>query len=111
MPEQSSQQFKVGNLTIHRIVEQEEPFFDPLFFFPKLSPELLAENMSWMQPRYIDPKTGKLVLCIQSYLVQTPHHNILIDTCVGNHKPRPTRPFSSRVFQPVWSTCKCVHMT
>src|SRR6202000_829697 len=29
----------------------------------------------------------------QSYLVQTPHHNILIDSCVGNHKPRPTRPF------------------
>ena len=85
--------FAVGNLTIHRIVEQEEPFFDPLFFFPKLTPELLAENQSWMQPRYIDPKTGKLVLCIQSYLVQTPHHNILIDTCVGNHKPRPARPF------------------
>jgi glyoxylase-like metal-dependent hydrolase (beta-lactamase superfamily II) len=34
-----------------------------------------------------------LVLCIQSYLVQTPHHNILIDTCVGNHKPRPARAF------------------
>lgn len=30
---------------------------------------------------------------IQSYLVQTPHHNILVDSCVGNHKPRPTRPF------------------
>jgi glyoxylase-like metal-dependent hydrolase (beta-lactamase superfamily II) len=25
--------------------------------------------------------------------VQTPHHTILIDSCVGNHKPRPTRPF------------------
>jgi glyoxylase-like metal-dependent hydrolase (beta-lactamase superfamily II) len=33
------------------------------------------------------------VLCIQSYLVQTPDHNILIDTCVGNHKPRPNRAF------------------
>ena len=85
--------FKIGNLTIHRIVEQEEPFFDPHFFFPKLTPEVLAENLSWLQPRYIDPKTGKLVLCIQSYLVQTPHHNIMIDTCVGNHKPRPARPF------------------
>ena len=38
--------FAVGNLTIHRIVEQEEPFFDPLFFFPKLSPDLLEENRS-----------------------------------------------------------------
>jgi glyoxylase-like metal-dependent hydrolase (beta-lactamase superfamily II) len=24
--------------------------------------------------------------------VRTPHHNILIDACVGNHKPRPSRP-------------------
>ena len=30
---------------------------------------------------------------MQSYLVRTPHHTILVDSCVGNHKPRPTRPF------------------
>ena len=39
------------------------------------------------------PATGKVVLCVQSYLVRTPHHTILVDSCVGNHKPRPTRPF------------------
>ena len=33
------------------------------------------------------------MLCVQSYLVRTPHHTILVDSCVGNHKPRPTRPF------------------
>ena len=33
------------------------------------------------------------MLCIQSYIVRTPHHTILVDSCVGNHKPRPTRPF------------------
>ena len=83
----------LGNISIQRIVEQEEPFFDPLFFFPTLTKELLEENRSWMEPRFIDKATGKLVLCIQSYLVRTPHHNILVDTCVGNHKPRPHRPF------------------
>lgn len=83
----------VGDISIQRIVEQEAPFFDPMFFFPKLTKEVLEENRSWMQPRFIDPATGKLVLCIQSYVVRTKHHNILIDTCVGNHKPRPARPF------------------
>ena len=33
-----------------------------------------------------------LILCFQSYVVKTPHHNILIDSCIGNDKPRPTRP-------------------
>ena len=38
-------------------------------------------------------KDDKLILCIQSYIVRTPHHVILIDPCVGNHKPRPALPF------------------
>jgi glyoxylase-like metal-dependent hydrolase (beta-lactamase superfamily II) len=33
-----------------------------------------------------------LILCFQSYIVKTPHHTILIDSCIGNDKPRPTRP-------------------
>ena len=84
--------FKVGNLTIHRIVEQEGPFFDALTFFPKMSKEILAENRAWLQPRHLDAQ-DKIMLCIQSYIVQTPTQNIMIDTCVGNHKERPTRPF------------------
>ena len=86
-------QFKVGDTSIHRVVESEAPIFDPFFFFPDLKPEILDQNRSWLEPRYIDPATGKLVLCIQSYIVRTPHHNILVDSCVGNHKPRPARPF------------------
>ena len=42
--------FEVGNVTIHRIVEQEGPFFEALQFFPKLTKELLDENRSWLQP-------------------------------------------------------------
>jgi glyoxylase-like metal-dependent hydrolase (beta-lactamase superfamily II) len=82
-----------GELTIRRIVEQEAPFFDPLTFFPTLTPELLAENRAWLEPAALDPASGKIVLCIQSYILRTPHHTILIDSCVGNDKPRPTRPF------------------
>jgi glyoxylase-like metal-dependent hydrolase (beta-lactamase superfamily II) len=86
--------FKIGDITIHRVVEQEAPLFNPLEFFPTLTPELLAENQDWMtEGGYLDRRNGQVVLCIQSYLVRTKHHNILIDSCVGNHKPRPTRPF------------------
>jgi glyoxylase-like metal-dependent hydrolase (beta-lactamase superfamily II) len=87
-----SAKIQVGSTVIHRIVEQEGPFFEALKFFPTLTRELLDENRAWLQPKFFDA-TDRLMLCIQSYLVQTPHHNILIDSCVGNHKPRPTRPF------------------
>jgi glyoxylase-like metal-dependent hydrolase (beta-lactamase superfamily II) len=88
-----STRISLGNITLHRIVEQENcGDFEALKFFKPFSEAQLAENRAWLSPKYID-ENDRLRLCIQSYLVQTPHHNILVDTCVGNHKPRPTRPF------------------
>ncbi len=46
-----------------------------------------------MEPRALDPVSGNLVLIIQAFLVRTRHHTILVDTCVGDHKSRPHRPF------------------
>src|SRR3984885_15345830 len=80
------------DVTIHPIVEQQGAWFDAMGFFPALSKEVLDENRSWLAPTFLDP-ADKLVFCIQSFVIKTPHHNILIDACVGNHKPRPTRPF------------------
>jgi glyoxylase-like metal-dependent hydrolase (beta-lactamase superfamily II) len=82
----------LGEITIHPVVEQQGAFFDALGFFPKLTKEQLDENRHWLQPEFVDPQ-DRLVLCIQSFVIKTPRHNILIDACVGNHKPRPSRPF------------------
>lgn len=87
-----TQHFALTDITIHRVVESEAAVFDALEFFPSLTKELLDEHRGWLAPTYLDPLTGKIVLCVQSYIVRTPHHNILIDSCVGNHKPRTTRP-------------------
>src|SRR6202030_1052666 len=80
------------DITIHSVIEQQAPFFDVMGFFPTLTKEVFDENRSWLQPAFLDPG-DKLVFCIQSFVIKTPHHNILVDACVGNHKPRPTRPF------------------
>jgi glyoxylase-like metal-dependent hydrolase (beta-lactamase superfamily II) len=85
--------FAVGDMTVHRVIESESPLFEPLTFFPTLTRELLEENLSWLKPDFIDPASGQLMLCIQSHIVRTPHHNILIDSCVGNHKERTAYPF------------------
>jgi glyoxylase-like metal-dependent hydrolase (beta-lactamase superfamily II) len=81
----------LGQITIHRIVEQQTPFFEAVKFFPTLTLERLEENRSWLQPTFLEPGTDKVIFCFQSYVVKTPHHNIMVDTCVGNDKPRPTR--------------------
>jgi len=84
---------RVGDITIHRIVEQESALFEARAFFPAMTEAMFEENRSWLVPRYIEAGPERVVLCIQSYLVETPHHRILVDSCVGNHKPRPARPF------------------
>jgi hypothetical protein len=45
-----------------------------------------------MKPKAMDPDTGDVLFAVQSYVVRTSHHTILIDTCVGNHKERTSRP-------------------
>jgi glyoxylase-like metal-dependent hydrolase (beta-lactamase superfamily II) len=87
-----TQAITLKDISIHPIIEQQGAFFAASGFFPSLSKELLAENRAWLQPSFFD-EADQVLLCIQGFLIKTPHHTILVDSCVGNHKPRPTRPF------------------
>ena len=81
-------QRRLGDIVIDRIVESERPDFDPLTFFPATTAEHWAPYRQRLQPWAMDPASGGLILPIQSYLVRTRHHTIVVDTCVGDHKPR-----------------------
>lgn len=82
---------RIGEVTIERIVELEGPFLPALDMFAELTPALLDEHRHWLAPDALDAD-GMLRLCFQSYVVRTPHHTILIDSCIGNDKERPNRP-------------------
>ena len=83
---------QVGDLTVVRALETITPF-DRTIFFPDVTPADWARHESWLKPHAMDPESGALLFPIQSYVVRTSHHTILIDTCVGNDKERPNRPF------------------
>ena len=87
-----SLKFTAGDLTIRRIIEQETTFLPALDLLPGLTPDLLAENRPWMLGANAIDASDVLILCFQSYIVKTPHHIILVDSCIGNDKPRPLRP-------------------
>jgi glyoxylase-like metal-dependent hydrolase (beta-lactamase superfamily II) len=82
----------IGDLTIHRIIEQETTFLPALDLLPGLTPELLANNRPWMREADALDGDDVLILCFQSYIVRTPHHTILVDSCIGNDKNFPNRP-------------------
>ncbi|MDP7546655.1 MAG: MBL fold metallo-hydrolase [Alphaproteobacteria bacterium] len=83
---------QIGDFKLERVVESEEPLIAAEGFFPESTPDVFAEHAHWLQPRYVDPVSGKLVICVQSYIVRTPRHIIVVDACVGNDKERAVFP-------------------
>ncbi|MDP6706598.1 MAG: MBL fold metallo-hydrolase [Alphaproteobacteria bacterium] len=83
---------RIGEFEISRLVESEGPFVEVETFIPEVETEVVEANRDWLVPHHIEPETGKIVIAIQSYILHTPRHTILVDTCVGNDKPRPGRP-------------------
>jgi len=81
--------FTLGDVTIFQIVESLMPYGNVLEFLPDSSIDELNEHRDWLHPNFINFDTYELILCFQSFLIQTPQHLILVDTCVGNDKELP----------------------
>ena len=84
---------KLGAATVRRIEETYEPNFDAKVFFPDWDPAVVRPRTAgWLMPAPTTRTSGFLKLSVHSWLLTIGGKRILIDTCVGNHKPRPHRP-------------------
>jgi glyoxylase-like metal-dependent hydrolase (beta-lactamase superfamily II) len=81
-----------GGITVDRAVETEGPSFHPGFIFPDATPEAIDGEMSWLLPHFLDADSSRLLMSLHSYVIRTKHHTILVDTCIGNDKERPSTP-------------------
>jgi glyoxylase-like metal-dependent hydrolase (beta-lactamase superfamily II) len=82
---------RLGEVTINRVVELAQSSFPTTSIFPDATTADLAKHHAWLAPHFLDAATGDLRSHIQTYIVRTPQHTMLIDTGVGNHKPREGR--------------------
>lgn len=78
----------LGGIRITRIVESDGPLLKPAEIFPDSTPEIIQANLDWIAPGFYDAASDRLVICIQSFLLETDRLKILVDTCVGDCKPR-----------------------
>ena len=85
----SSYHWRLGDLEITRVLEFEAALFEPALIYPDLTPEILERHRSWLEPRLLDPDTGRMVFAFHSTVIRTPRATILVDTCSGNDKERP----------------------
>ena len=81
-------QWNIGSVTVTRVVELETPVpYDPAHpFLREATPERLRE-MPWLYPHFVTEE-GHLKLSIHALVVKAPGLTLVVDTCVGNDKPR-----------------------
>lgn len=82
------QAWQVGDVTISCVVEFKSPvaYDSAAPFIQNASPEALRE-IPWLSPHFTTPE-GQLLLAVQALLVDAPGVRLVVDTCLGNDKPR-----------------------
>jgi glyoxylase-like metal-dependent hydrolase (beta-lactamase superfamily II) len=80
------QRWQIGDVSITRIVETEDKSMTAEVMVPEAIPENVLP-IGWLQPYFIDAK-GNLISSIFSLLVESAGEKLVIDTCLGNDKPR-----------------------
>jgi len=87
------QTWTIGSVSVTRVEEQVGPNDTPAGqFLPDLDRHVLERHLGWLVPAHYDPVTDRLLTSNHSWLIRTPHHTILLDSCAGNHKDRPWLP-------------------
>lgn len=79
---------RIGDIEVWRILEINAPYLSPEELYPSAGPDV-REVIDAHAPGQLCPDTGKLILPIQGFLLKTPSHTILVDSCVGNDKSVP----------------------
>jgi len=82
---------RIGDVEVWRILEINGPFLNPEELFPNAGPQA-REAIATHVPHQLCAATGRLILPIQGFLLKTPSHTILVDSCVGNNKSNPNTP-------------------
>ena len=82
-------QLRIGDVTISSIIERDGPWRAPQDMFLNYDAEKANRLLSTMEPEGFDPATGKLVITYQTFVIQTPKHTMLVDTCTGEEKGWP----------------------
>jgi glyoxylase-like metal-dependent hydrolase (beta-lactamase superfamily II) len=79
--------WQVGAVRVTRVVESRGAS-PPSFFYVDVTPEQVIEQ-AWLRPHFAHAD-GRLFASIHCFVVESEGRTIVVDTCVGNDKPRAT---------------------
>jgi len=81
--------WQVGDVRITQVIELGGQPTSGLFFFPAADAEFV-KRYAWLRPHFADEE-GKLFASVHAFVIESQGRRIIVDTCVGNDKPRRVR--------------------
>jgi glyoxylase-like metal-dependent hydrolase (beta-lactamase superfamily II) len=78
--------WKIGRVKVSRVVEMVMPI-PPTMLLPEATPENLVPMHAWLKPHFLHDD-DRVPLSIHTFLIESDGARILVDTCIGNDKPR-----------------------
>lgn len=88
------QHWQIGEVRITRVIESEDKSMPAAVMLPDAKPEHVLP-IGWLRPHFIDEQ-GNLITSIFALLVLSQGKRIVIDTCLGNDKPRAVPAWNQR---------------
>jgi glyoxylase-like metal-dependent hydrolase (beta-lactamase superfamily II) len=83
--------WRVGDVTITPILEVTWTLTEN-WLFPDGTPERLAA-IDWLRPHYLTDN-HEVMLLIQAFVIESAGMKVIVDTCIGNDKPRSVEGFN-----------------
>lgn len=80
--------WQIGDVAIRRVVELENavPYHPKYPLITEARPGAL-QHMPWLRPHFVTEE-GHLMTSVHALVVDAPGMRIVVDTCIGNDKPR-----------------------
>ncbi len=79
---------RIGRADVFNITELIGPTHDPAMLYPALPADDFARLVPALQPAHYAAGNGRLIVGFQIWVVRLGDEVILVDTGIGNHKPR-----------------------
>ncbi len=80
------QTLRIGDVAISSLIERDGPWRRPEDFFLGYDAEVAARHLATLDPIVFDVSSGRMIITYQTFVVRTPRHAVLIDTCTGEDK-------------------------
>ena len=84
------QKIQIGEVTIDAVIEREGPWRRPQDFFPGYDEAAFKRHLAGDGTGGVRSTSGTMFIAYQTFVVRTPHHTMLADTCTGEDKEHVT---------------------